>query len=297
MEERMAETGYIAVERVEGRSTVTRCFCKYPLKLIVPKKVGPSATDAVWIYSISYGGGIVSGDRVSCGLSVADDCTVALTTQASTKVYKSVDSKCSEQALEARVGRNAFLAVIPDPVTCFSTARYSQKQVFYVYPDSNLVVVDWITSGRHESGERWNFELYKSTNHIFGEGHQPLFIDSILLEERSGTSISKNMQGYQVIAMIIIMGPKLKHVQNQVLDEVKRMMSGHFRTPGPATGRSGSKHDLKKPELVASCSTFGPKMQAGVVVRVAAMTTESVYMFLRHHLASLEPLLGVSPYR
>lgn len=96
----MAETGYIAVERVEGRSTVTRCFCKYPLKLIVPKKVAPSATDAVWIYSISYGGGIVSGDRVSCGLSVADDCTVALTTQASTKVYKSVDSKCSEQALE-----------------------------------------------------------------------------------------------------------------------------------------------------------------------------------------------------
>lgn len=189
------------------------------------------------------------------------------------------------------------MAVIPDPVTCFSTARYSQKQVFYVFPDTNLVVVDWITSGRHESGERWNFELYKSTNHILGEGHQPLFIDSILLEERSGTSISESMQGYQVIAMIIIMGPKLKHVQNQVLDEVKRMMSGHFRTPGPATGRSGSQHDLKKPELVASCSIFGPKTQAGVVVRVAAMTTESVYMFLRHHLASLEPLLGASPYR
>lgn len=73
------------------------------------------------------------------------------------------------------------MAVIPDPVTCFSTARYSQKQVFYVFPDSNLVVVDWITSGRHESGERWNFELYKSTNHIFGEGHQPLFIDSVII--------------------------------------------------------------------------------------------------------------------
>lgn len=35
----------------------------------------------------------------------------------------------------------------------------------------------------------------------------------------------------------------------------------------------------------------------GVVVRIAAMTTESIYMFLRHNLASLEPFLGAQPYR
>lgn len=84
----------------------------YDPSCVLAPQVAPSATDAVWIYSISYGGGIVSvrlylfilffkdlafigtsfmvfdfqGDRVSCGLSVADDCTVALTTQASTKV-------------------------------------------------------------------------------------------------------------------------------------------------------------------------------------------------------------------
>ncbi|GAB4840749.1 hypothetical protein Ancab_021512 [Ancistrocladus abbreviatus] len=70
--------------------------------------------------------------------------------------------KCSEQMLEARVGSNALFVVTPDPVTCFSTARYSQKQVFRVLSDSNLVVVDWFTSGRYESGEKWDFGLYKS---------------------------------------------------------------------------------------------------------------------------------------
>ncbi|KAG1326397.1 putative Urease accessory protein D [Cocos nucifera] len=135
------ETGIVVVERVGGKSTVSRCFSKYPLKLIVPNKVGSSKTDAVWIYTLSYGGGIVS----------------------------------------ARIGRNALLAVIPDPVTCFSTARYSQKQVFRVFSDSNLVIVDWITSGRHESGEKWEFELYKSTNQIFLEEDQPLFLDSVIL--------------------------------------------------------------------------------------------------------------------
>lgn len=73
------------------------------------------------------------------------------------------------------------MAVVPDPVTCFSTARYSQKQVFRVVSDSNVVIVDWITSGRHESGEKWDFDLYKSTNRILLEGDLPLFIDTVML--------------------------------------------------------------------------------------------------------------------
>lgn len=73
------------------------------------------------------------------------------------------------------------MILIPDPVTCFSSARYLQKQVFRVFPESNLVVVDWITSGRHESGEKWAFELYRSKNQIYLEGDEPLFIDSVML--------------------------------------------------------------------------------------------------------------------
>ncbi|ESR61893.1 hypothetical protein CICLE_v10016161mg [Citrus x clementina] len=165
-----AATGKLVVKKVGGKSTVTRCFSKYPLKFIIPNKVGSSETDAVWVYTLTYGGGIVSGDSISCEITVADACTAVLTTQASTKVYKSLGSKSSEQILEAKIGSDALLAVIPDPVTCFSTARYSQKQIFRVVLDSSLVIVDWITSGRHESGEKWDFELYRSTNHIFLEG-------------------------------------------------------------------------------------------------------------------------------
>lgn len=73
------------------------------------------------------------------------------------------------------------MAIIPDPVTCFSTARYYQKQVFTVSSDSNLVIVDWITSGRHESGEKWDFDLYRSTNNIFFDDGQPLFLDTVIV--------------------------------------------------------------------------------------------------------------------
>ncbi|KAH9619966.1 hypothetical protein KSS87_000400 [Heliosperma pusillum] len=199
------ETGSIVVSKISGKSTVTRCFSKYPLKLIVPNKACSRDVDCAWIYTLTYGGGIVSGDSILCNFIVEDGCTAVLTTQASTKVYKSIGSKCSEQILEALVGHEALLVVIPDPVTCFSAARYSQKQVFRVSSNSNLLLVDWFTSGRYESGERWEFELYRSTNNIY-EDDQPLFLDTVLLEQGNISSITERMHDYQIIAMVIILG-------------------------------------------------------------------------------------------
>nr|GMD50057.1 urease accessory protein D isoform X1 [Ipomoea batatas] len=191
------------------------------------------------------------------------------------------------------------MAVIPDPVTCYSTAKYSQRQVFRIAPDSNLLLVDWITSGRHERGEKWEFDLYKSTNHIFLDGDQPLFLDTLMLEQQGITSIAERMRDYQVVATLILLGPKLKNVQNQIQQDVKRIMSQNLHIPSSfGSGHYANKpsnHSLAKPSFVASCSPFGPK-GVGVVTRVAAVTTESVYNFLRTQLSSLKPLLGVSPY-
>ncbi|XP_061364995.1 urease accessory protein D-like [Gastrolobium bilobum] len=284
--------------KVGGKSSVTNCLARYPLKFIIPKKVGSSKTDVVWVYALTYGGGILSGDHISCKFSVGDTCTMVLTTQGSTKVFKSVGSKCSEQTLEARVGSNALLAIIPDPVTCFSTARYYQKQVFSVFSDSNLVIVDWITSGRHESGEKWDFDLYRSTNNIFLEDGQPLFLDSMLLEKGKIGCVQEHMQDYQVIAMIVLLGPKMQYIQNLVQDHVKRIMSEQLQHPSAALSHQRDKADpfMTKPSFMASCSVFGPK-RIGLLVRVAAVTTESVYNFLKHQLAPLEPMIGVPPYR
>lgn len=142
--------------------------------------------------------------------------------------------------------------------------------------------------------------------------------------------------------------PKLKHIQNQVQENVKRMMSEQLYAPSIGLsnhGKTHSNHPLAKPNFIASCSAFGPKVcltsfmdcrsfwnlaqskcsnesvtalirktifvivtcfkvplnslclqGIGVVVRIAAMTTESVYRFLQHQLAGMEPLLGVSLY-
>lgn len=42
--------------------------------------------DAVWVYAVTYGGGLVAGDIVQMKVEVGGGCTTVLTTQSSTKV-------------------------------------------------------------------------------------------------------------------------------------------------------------------------------------------------------------------
>ncbi|KAL4194924.1 hypothetical protein AMTRI_Chr05g61970 [Amborella trichopoda] len=284
------ESGLVVVEKVGGRSTLTRYFAKYPLKLVSPTKVGSCKSDVVWVYTVSFGGGMISGDHVSCAMSEGDDCTAVLTTQASTKVYRAVGSKSSDQYLQVRIGCNALVTVLPHPVTCFASAKYKQKQVFSVSRSSSRVVVDWA------------FNSYNTTNHIISnEDQQPLLLDSLLMEQGSSMKGTCGMQDYQVIAMIILLRHKLEHVQNEIQEKVKKKMSEVFgmRLTSKRQHDRDMKPDLtygrSKPELIASCSMFSLK-DAGLVIRVAATTTGLVYKFLQEHLASLEPLLGASPY-
>lgn len=39
-----------------------------------------------WLYIITFGGGLVEGDNVAVDVKVGENCTVVVTTQASTKV-------------------------------------------------------------------------------------------------------------------------------------------------------------------------------------------------------------------
>ncbi|KAK4348059.1 hypothetical protein RND71_034398 [Anisodus tanguticus] len=91
-------------------------------------------------------------------------------------------------------------------MTCFSTAKYSQRQVFKVISDLSLLLVDWITSGRHERGEKWDFELYKSMNHIFHDGDEPLFLDTAKVEACSEPNPARckenNVSGFTRVQLV-----------------------------------------------------------------------------------------------
>src|SRR5262245_38776764 len=138
-----AGSGFIRVAGAGRRSTVVRAVAASPLRLLTPRNHGRAA----WIYTSRYGGGFVGGDHVSLDIGVEPGAAAFVSTQASTKVYRSPAGATSE--LSARVGDRGLLVVAPDPVVCFRGSRYRQLQQFDLARDAGLVLVDWVTSGRH----------------------------------------------------------------------------------------------------------------------------------------------------
>lgn len=178
--------------------------------------------------------------------------------------------------------------------------KYSQRQIFNVSSDANLVLVDWLTSGRHKRGEIWDFEQYKSTNNIYLDGNQPLFLDSTQLEQGAGYSVVDRMQSFHVIAMLVVLGPKLeptrKHIMAKIRERNSELFGGPLQNSNPHVKKTKlNESKASEAVLLASFSTFGP-MDIGLVVRIVATTTDSVYKFFREHLTSIEPFIGTCPY-
>ncbi|KAH9747240.1 Urease accessory protein D [Citrus sinensis] len=283
-------------------------------------QVGSSETDAVWVYTLTYGGGIVSGDSISCEITVADACTAVLTTQASTKVYKSLGSKSSEQILEVTVFcvPKDFIIILNSVMTLLSNASFFNNGGRRRLEELEATGVK---IENEDKAFRFLWSLPTSYNYllptlIYGKATVDLeeVISILLSEEKSlsgeiieTTDVSALAKiGSDALLAVIpdpvtcfsTARPKLKQIQIQVQENVRRMMSEQLYLPSTGLrphGKTQSDHFLAKPSFVVSCSAFGPK-GIGIVVRIAAMTTESVYRFLQHQLTGMETLLGVSPY-
>jgi urease accessory protein len=242
---------------------LTRAFATSPAKLIETKGRGRTC----WVYAATLGGGLVGGDEIRVCADVTTGARALLTTQASTKVYRSL--RPSRQSLQASVEADALLAVVPDPVVCFASADFTQTQRYELHADASLVMVDWITSGRHAAGERWAFSRYESRFDI-RRGSQRIFFDALVLEPNID-SVAARMGRFDVLVTAVITGPL---VAAAAMDIVARVS----QTPIPGG-----------PDLVMSAARL---RDGGALLRMAGAGVEQMGHALRAHLAFLSPLTG-----
>lgn len=167
-----------------------------------------------------------------------------------------------------------------------------------------------MTSGRVDNGESWEFELYKSINHIYLEDVKadcskstPLFLDCLCLEQGVGTSVAERMRGFHVVANMVIYGPKLAAFRVKVQKKVQELTQKAFtrRKSCDLTARlrdsslSAESPSTSDPLLFVSCSSIGPANE-GLVVRAVASTTALMYDFFKEQLAHIDSLIGACPY-
>jgi urease accessory protein len=261
--------GAVQVARSGTRSVVTRALARSPLKLLTPKTHG----DAAWIFTSTYGGGLVGGDQISLDLHAAPQTRTLLSTQASTKIYRTSSLPAAQQ-LTATVGEDAILLYLPDPIVCFAGSNYRQHQRFDLADNASLVMVDWLTSGRRARGERWAFDRYESHCDIWAEG-RCAFRDAVVLDpNHGGLATTLRMGRCDCFATIVLLGQTLRTYSDQLIEFVHAQPI-----------------DRDAPLIFSASPIVG-----GVVCRVAGATTETVAQWIRQRLAFVPSLLGQDPW-
>ncbi|MBL9138858.1 MAG: urease accessory protein UreD [Verrucomicrobiales bacterium] len=206
----------LEVSMVDGQSAITSIYATNPLKLLAPVSRGTS----VWAYTSSFGGGMVSGDQTALDVRLHPGVRCFLGTQSSTKVYRNPEGRPTGHRVWAGVGADSLLVVAPDPIQAFAGSVWRQRQNFFLAPDANLVVVDWLSSGRQARGERWAFTRFESWNEIH-VGTRPWMMDGLVLDPRDGALTEPFRLGrFDCLALVAVVGPRLADGARRWVEEI-----------------------------------------------------------------------------
>jgi urease accessory protein len=226
-----------------------------PLRLMATPGDG-----APWIFATTFGGGLVDGDRIDLTVDVEAGARALLTTQASTKVYKS--PRGTTNILRARVAEGAVFASIPDATVCFAGARFTQEIHVSLAEGASATVVDVLHAGRVSRGERWAMEHYRSTIVV-----DQRLRDAMLLDPSDGP-IAARMGRFNVLGTVVMLGPHLAAARERIVGE------------------------LGAPERSAEVVMSGSLRDDLLLVRFAAVSSERAVLCLRTLLAETTALVG-----
>ena len=238
-----------------------------PLRLLTPANHG----DAAWIFTSTYGGGLVGGDAISIRVKVGGGACAFVSTQASTKVYRS--SRGADVELQADIAKNGTLVVVPDPVVCFAASQYRQEQRIDIADGGGVVLVDWLSSGRRAAGERWAFDEYVSRTSVRYGGRLVVY-DSLALRAADG-DLAIRMGRFDVLALVVMVGGVIRSEAGWVAEQVN------------------ARPIVRQPDDLVAATTLG---EIGCVVRIAGRSVEQVGRRLRQLLGFVPRLLGDDPW-
>ena len=192
----------LAATLVRGRSRLTTCRSIQPLKMFNPA----SPTTACHVVLSSYGGGLVAGDVIRLRIAGQAGTRLFFSTQASTRVFRSIDGAVAEQHTMGELGDAALAVIFPDPVVLQAESRYRQVQEWHLAPSSLLLLVDWFHSGRMDRGERFAFTSLHSELRVRVAGRLVVLDRFAFSPEENIATSPANFAGYQTFFSVFLVG-------------------------------------------------------------------------------------------
>ncbi|WP_161599398.1 urease accessory protein UreD [Hymenobacter nivis] len=276
-----AEWSELAVAQVQGRARLVASKSLQPLKILNPG----AAHAACHVVLSSYGGGLVAGDDLRLRIHGGAGTRLCLSTQANTKVFKSIDGQWAAQHFAGTLEAGALAAVLPDPVVPQAGSRYRQTQRWDLAPGALLLLADWWAAGRTDLGERFAFHEFTSETRIRVAG-RPLVLDRFVFNPAEHIATAPaNFDRYETMLTVYLVGapeePRFAALAG-ALHALKMPVQDdpHFRLAGRA------------------CVVAVAQARPGVVVLRAGALHRQDADFIYHHLLQTlagEDFLGYNP--
>lgn len=266
-ERRRPGHGAIVASVSGGRTVVATTRANSPLRFVRP--TFPGTTSAA-VCLVTFGGGLVDGDEVDVELEVDRGATLVVFTQSSTKVFRGA----SRQALRAKV--DGTLVLLPDPVSAFAGARYTQAVDVALGADGACVLLDGFTAGRPAFGDRWAMNALELRTTVTHEGRAVL-ADALSLDTADG-AIAERAGRFDAFATLVAVGRRVSPVVSAILREVVAPPSR---------------------DLVVAASPL-PRADGldlpGAIARVAASSSARALAAVRSRLRNLPDIDAVDPF-
>ncbi len=261
--------GLLRIARRGDGSTVVRSVARCPLRLFIPRR----KTHLPHVYTSSYGGGLLAGDQTDLLVDLEDGSRCVLSSQASTKIYKNPRRLPCSQTMRVRIGDDSIFTLAPEPISCFAGSRYDQIQRFDIADGGNLVLVDWVTSGRYRVGERFEYQHFQSRQSIYYAG-QHLIEDAVRLCPADGPLTSKFRMGhFNCCVLVVVLG-------NQFAELATRLLEQEREQP---LQRGGETVWITQPL---------PGGVAGVLIRILSVETQDAKHQIEALLSQIDPIVG-----
>jgi urease accessory protein len=194
----------LTVAQVRQQSRLVASRSLQPLKIINPAAPAGLACHAVLA---SYGGGLVAGDSIRLRVRCEAESRLLLSTQANTRIFKSIDGRQAEQLTEGHVAENALAVVLPDPLVPQADSRYHQAQHWHLAGTATLLLADWWHAGRTDLGEKFAFTTFSTELRVSVAGRLTLLDRFALRPEHHLVTSQATFGPYHTALSLYLIGP------------------------------------------------------------------------------------------
>ncbi len=157
---------------------------------------------------INTGGGIAAGDDILHDICVDDGADLTVTTQASERIYRSIDGAMSKIDARIELGAGAGLNWLPQDTIIFDRSRLERNITAEITDTSRLLVAETLVLGRVAMGETLTEGLFRDKWRIH-RGGKLVFAENVLLRDETFHLLNAAAiaGGAQAILTLVFLAP------------------------------------------------------------------------------------------